>query len=214
MSALRKSAQGIAPLPLVMPVEPEPLADPRDAIIAALRQEIAQTQAAAQRTAAAQDARISEVAAQAERTTRDAVRRDDAARTALLEKALLAARTALDERLALLDRLAPALARTALDRLFAASDDRAARVEAMIARRLEQFRRGAVVAVAVSAADVDAAALADLGGRLDGVTVRHDPMLAGGQCRIEARSETLPLDLDTEWAMLAATLDALAEGRA
>ncbi|MEH3040417.1 MAG: hypothetical protein PGN21_10190 [Sphingomonas paucimobilis] len=214
MSALLKSARGVATLPLAQDVVSEPVTDPREETIAALRQEVAQLQAAAVRTAAAQDARVADAAAQAEREARDAVQRDDAARTALLEQALVAARAALDERLALLDRLAPALARMALDRLFAASDDRTALVEAMIARRLAAFRREAVVAVVVSAADVDAVALADLSDRLNGVTVRPDPTLAGGRCRIEARSEALPLDLDTEWATLAAALDAMTEGRA
>lgn len=200
-------------LPLAQDVASEPVVDPRDDMIAMLRQEISQLHAVAAQTAAAQDARVAEAVAQAERKTRDAIRRDDTARTGLLETALIAARAALDDRLALLDRLAPALARMVLDRLFAASDERTVLVEAMVARRLEAFRREAVVAVVVSAADVDAVALSDLSDRLNGVTVRHDPMLAGGQCRIEARSETLPLDLDTEWATLAAALDAMAEGR-
>lgn len=214
MSALLKSTQGIVPLPLVKPVVPEPVADPRDALIAGLRQEVAQLQAAARQAATAQDAQIADAVVQAEGRARDAIRRDDAARTASLEKALVAARAALDERLALLDRLAPALVRAVLERLLVAADDRTTLVEAMIARRLEAFRRGAVVAVAVSAADVDETALVELGARLNGVAVRHDPLLAGGQCRIEARSETLPLDLATEWAALAAALDAMAEGRA
>jgi len=214
MSALLKSARGIVPLPLAKPVVPEPAVDPRDERIALLRQEVAQLQAAARQATAAQDARIADAVAQAESRARDAIRRDDAARTAALEKALVAARAALDERLALLDRLAPALARGVLERLFAATEDGATLVEAMIARRLDAFRRGAVVAVAISAADVDETALAGLGARLNGVAVRHDAQLAGGQCRIEARSETLSLDLSTEWAALAATLDAMAEGRA
>lgn len=214
MSALLKSAQGIVPLPLAEPVDGAPIADPRDELIAALRQEVARLQAAARQTATARDTRIAEEVALAEGKVRDAIRRDDSARTAALDKALVAARAALDERLALLDRLAPALARMVLERLFGAVEDRTGLVEAMIARRLDDFRSGAVVAVAVSAADVDEAALAGLGKRLDGVTVRHDVQLAGGQCRIEARSETLPLDLATEWAGLAAALDAMAEGRA
>lgn len=214
MSALMKSAQGIASLPLAKPVVPEPAVDPRDALIALLRQEVAQLQAAAQRAATAQDARIADAVSLAEGRARDAIRRDDAARTAVLDKALGVARTALDERLALLDRLAPALARIVLERLFATADDRATLVEAMIVRRLEAFRRGAVIAVAVSAADIDETALAALGARLNGITVRHDPRLAGGQCRIEARSESLPLDLAVEWTALAATLDAMAEGSA
>lgn len=214
MSALLKSTRGIAMLPVAHDVVPEPVADPREAVIAALRQEVAELQVAATRSAAAQDGRIADAVAQAERKAREAVQRDDTARTMALEKALLVARAALDERMALLDRLAPALARTVLDRLFAAADDRAARVEAMIARRLEAFRRDAVIAVAVSAADIDGTMLAGLAARLNGVAVRHDPMLTSGQCRIEARSEALPLDLDTEWGTLAATLDAMAEGRA
>ncbi|WP_156352959.1 MULTISPECIES: hypothetical protein [unclassified Sphingomonas] len=214
MSALLKSPHAVAALPLATVALPEPVADPRDAVIAALRQDVAQLQAAARDAAAAQAARIVEAIEQAGRKARDAVQRDDVARTALLEKALIAARAALDDRLALLDRLAPALAHMVLDRLFVASADRAAWVETMIARRLEGFRREAVVAVAVSAADVDDTALTALGERLPGVSVRHDPQLAGGQCRIEARHETLPLDLATEWATLAAVLDAMAEGRA
>lgn len=213
MSALLKSAQGIAVLPLAEMAMPEPQPDPRDTLVAALRTEVARLEADARQAAVAQEARIAEVAEQAARAARDAIRRDDTARTALLEKALGAGRAALDERLASLDRLAPALARMALERLFAPSDERAALVEAMIARRLVEFRREAVVAVAVSAADVDAAALAGLGARWNGAIVRHDPQLASGQCRIEARCEMLPLDLDTEWAVLAATLDAMAEGR-
>lgn len=214
MSALLKSTRGIAMLPVAHDVVPEPVVDPREAVIAALRQEVAELQVAATRSAAAQDGRIADAVAQAERKAREAVQRDDTARTMALEKALLVARAALDERMALLDRLAPALARTVLDRLFAAADDRAARVEAMIARRLQAFRRDAVIAVAVSATDIDEPMLAGLAARLNGVAVRHDPMLTSGRCRIEARSEALPLDLDTEWGTLAATLDAMAEARA
>lgn len=214
MSALLKSACGVAALPLARPAVAEPVADPRDAIIAALRTEIAQLQAMARQGAAVQDARVAEAVAQAERQARDAIQRDDAARTAALERALAAARAALDERLTLLDRLAPALARMVLDRLFAAADERATLVAAMIARRMDEFRREAVVAVVVSAADIDDAALGDLRERLNGVALRHDPQLTAGQCRIEARCETLPLDLTTEWAVLATTLDAMVEGRA
>lgn len=214
MSALLKAAHVVATLPVARPEVVEPVPDPRDAIIDALRQEVAQLHAAARQGAATQDERIADAVARAERRARDAAQRDDSARTALLEKALNAARAALDERLALLDRLAPALARVVLDRMFAAAEERATLVEAMLVRRLAEFHREAVVAVVVSAADIEAAALTDLAARLGGVTLRHDPLLTGGQCRIEARYEALPLDLGTEWAVLAGTLDAMVEGRA
>jgi flagellar biosynthesis/type III secretory pathway protein FliH len=200
MSALLKATAGIAALPVAPPV-----ADPRDEVIADLHREIASLRQAAEQAAVAGEARVAEAIEQADRQARAAMRRDDTARIALLERALTGARTAFDERLAQLERLAPALARAVLDRLFATSD-RAEWVEAMIARRLGDFRREAIVAVAVSAEDFD-----DALPTCAGVTVRHDRDLTSGQCRIEAKVETLALDLQGDWAALAATLDALAE---
>lgn len=196
MSVLLRSATGIAALPVVHPVAPAPVVDPRDVLIETLRDEIASLAAAA-------DTRVARASEDAARKARDAVQRDDAARTALVERALAGAKAAFDVRLEALDRLAPALARVVLDRLFAVDQDRAALVEAMLAQRLREFRREAIVAIAVSPAD----GLTDMGG-----PVRHDPDLASGQCRIELRSEQLALDLGDEWAALAAMLDAMAAG--
>ncbi|MFD1034622.1 hypothetical protein ACFQ15_08155 [Sphingomonas hankookensis] len=196
MSALLRSATGIAALPVVHPVAPAPVVDPRDVLIETLRAEIASLAAAA-------ETRVARASEDAARKACEAMQRDDAARTALLERALAGAKAAFDTRLEALDRLAPALARVVLDRLFAADQDRAALVEAMLARRLGEFRREAVVAIAVSAVD----GLTDLD-----VALRHDPDLASGQCRIELRSEQLSLDLADEWAALAVTLDAMAAG--
>lgn len=213
MSALLKSMAGVAALPFAPPVAPEPAVDPRDATIATLRHEIAELRGAAGQVAADADARIVTASERAAREARSDTRRDDAARIALLERAADAARATLEERLAQLERLAPALARTVLDRLFAASADRTALVEALLARRLGQFRREAIVAIAVSAADFDDRMIAGLAART-GVAVGHDPDLSGGQCRIDARIECLSIDLSGEWAVLAAALDAMAEGGA
>ncbi len=214
MSALLTSGRGIAALPIARPVAPEPVADPRDAMIDALRGAIAGLRTAAALAAADADARIAEASARSARDARSAVRRDDTARVALLERAIATAQGAFEARLAQLDRLAPALARVVLDRLFGDGADRTPLVEALVVRRLALFRREAIVAVAVSAADFDEPALAGLATRIAGIAVAHDPGLSGGQCRIDARVECLSLDLHGEWATLAAALDAMAEGGA
>ena len=132
---------------------------------------------------------------------------------AALRQGLERARADLGERLGALDRLAPELARAALARMFADSEDRSALVEAMIARQLAALRRSSVLAIHLSPEDfpdIDALAALSAGLGAEGVRIETDRALRAGASRIECRLGQIDLDMDTQWQALSALLAEMA----
>jgi flagellar assembly protein FliH len=224
VSALIKS--GAADIVRAFPrreVAPQPIAkvavevDPRDAECAALRNEVASLERAlaelrAASAEAVDKAREEGLAAGAA----EAVRREDA-RVDDLRDGIAAAGQAFEARLGLLENLAPQLARTALDKLFAAPERWSAMVEAALLRQLRALDRSAVLGVRVSPADFpDRAALDALEAALGGRTrIETDADLAAGACGIDCRLGRIDLSVPGQWDALATLLDEMAgEGAA
>ncbi|MDH4744538.1 FliH/SctL family protein [Sphingomonas sp. CBMAI 2297] len=190
-----------------------PAPDPRDieqarlvAELERLQRQRAEDEAAAKRAVAvAREEGRQEGLAQAERREADGI--------AALRQGLERARADLGERLGALDRLAPELARAALARMFADSEDRSALVEAMIARQLAALRRSSVIAIHLSPEDfpdIDALAALSAGLGAEGVRIETDRALRAGASRIECRLGQIDLDMDTQWQALSALLAEMA----
>lgn len=190
-----------------------PAPDPRDieqarlvAELERLQRQRAEDEAAAKRAVAvAREEGRQEGLAQAERREADGI--------AALRQGLERARADLGERLGALDRLAPELARAALARMFADSEDRSALVEAMIARQLAALRRSSVLAIHLSPEDfpdIDALAALSAGLGAEGVRIETDRALRAGASRIECRLGQIDLDMDTQWQALSALLAEMA----
>ncbi|MBQ1496690.1 MAG: hypothetical protein IIZ38_00100 [Sphingomonas sp.] len=219
MTMLIKSDAGIAVRSFVGGARPPaearemPAPDPRDikqarlvAELERLQRQRAEDEAAAKRAVAvAREEGRQEGLAQAERREADGI--------AALRQGLERARADLGERLGALDRLAPELARAALARMFADSEDRSALVEAMIARQLAALRRSSVLAIHLSPEDfpdIDALAALSAGLGAEGVRIETDRALRAGASRIECRLGQIDLDMDTQWQALSALLAEMA----
>lgn len=191
----------------------EPVADARDeerlillAQIERLHDEMARAEkAGAKAIEEAREAGRREGAAQA------AKREDD--RIDLARKAMEQASSSFASRLEVLDGLAPALARTALAKLFDQPDGWSAPVEAMLARQLAALRRTTVVALRVSPEDfADPDALSALSAALgaESIGVEIDRELRAGASRIECKLGQIDLDLRDQWQALSQLLAEMA----
>ncbi len=131
----------------------------------------------------------------------------EALRTGLADEALR-----FGDRLAALDTLAVAIARAALDKMFARSDAMDEMVTAALSRHVATITDHSVLTVRVSADDFpDPAtlegAMRAIGGR---VSVTSDDSLPAGACRIAARLGHVDLDIPAQRSALFDLLDAMA----
>lgn len=127
-------------------------------------------------------------------------------RVVVLKQGLDAAHAMFAEKLDLLDFLAPALARMALDKMFDDCLEWQGPVTSMIERQLSTLRREAVIAIHVSPSDFNA-------GNIPShpcARVSLDPDLRAGACRIDCKAGRVDLDARTQWAELGAILDGMA----
>lgn len=223
MTALIKSGNGaFEPIrgrsaPSVPAEAPRAAPDPRDLEIAALGKALERAEAALATSEAEHRRALDTAFEKGRRAGRDEAEDHSADQLECLANGLAQAQARWRAELDSLDLLAPQLARAALARLFAGSDAQDERVTAMIARRVQDLRRGSVVAVRVSAADFgDAdvvAALPETIG-LGEVRASIDSRLDAGQCRIELKLGALDLDLAGQWRKLADLLDTMGDGNA
>lgn len=187
--------------------------DPRDAELARLKAEIERMTAARAQDAAEAAKAIEAAREQGHGEGLVEAQTGEADRLAALGTMLKESVAVFTARLEVLDALAPALARTALAKLFEGADGWAAPVEAMLARQLGALRRGTLIAVRVSPQDFpDAQALAALSDALDieGLGLASDRALRAGGCRIECRLGQIDLDVREQWQALSALLEEMA----
>ena len=143
-----------------------------------------------------------------------AIDRNRADYLALLEQgvsnALAHARTRVDS----LEQLALLLAETALEKVFTPTSDYRELTTRAIARQLTQFRRNAMLRIAVSERDFpEHRALEALGARLGAnVVMAADPQLPAGACHIDLRLGHIEISLVEHWDALKAELRRLAGG--
>ncbi|WP_147414251.1 hypothetical protein [Sphingomonas gilva] len=189
-------------------IEPEPPADPIDHERAALVAEIDTLRDALRR--AGEDAEEAARAAYEEGLKHAADRESD--RTEALGSGIEEAIVAFSRKLEAIDGLAALLARKALDKMFDGIGDRAAIVEAMLARQLRELRAGCAIAVHVAAKDFgNAADLDRLARTFTSVsTIAVDERLPAGSCRIDLKLGHLDLSVRERWEQVAAVLDELA----
>ncbi len=131
----------------------------------------------------------------------------EALRTGLADEALR-----FGDRLAALDTLAVAIARAALDKIFARSDAMDEMVAAALSRHLATITDHSLLAVRVSADDFPDPATLERAMRAIGrpVSVTSDDMLPPGACQIAARLGHVDLDIPAQRAALFALLDTMA----
>lgn len=194
-----------------------PVADPE---LERLRAEVAELSA----DLAARDDRIATLALEigaafdkGEDAGREAGRRDAederAGMIAAIKEAADAALARLGKEMGALERLAPLLAETCLERMLLASEARIEVVTGLIRGQIGQIQAGAVLATQVSAEDFATpealdglrAALAD-----PAFEVAASKALASGDCTIALRLGTLNVGLGQQWGALRATLEAMA----
>jgi len=218
------SHQAVRPLAMPLAADPPSHArdtSPEDPELVALRARVARLEEACRERDLAL-AHAAEAAEQAVIAARKqgaeaaglAFHADDEARIEALRDTLTAALERIEVGLQDLDRLAPALARDAVDALFGGMDRHDATVTAMLTRRLNGLRRDLVLAVRVSGGDfADTGDLAAIVGHRTGcgIDIVIDEALAPGQCTIDLKLGHIDLDAAAYWRALAATLDAAAE---
>jgi flagellar assembly protein FliH len=189
---------------------PAPARDPR---LEALEREIGELRDALAEQRTASEKAVTAARAEGERQGRAAAGEGLDKRLALLGKGIETAASEWQTRLNDLDRLAPALARAALGKLFDGQDDYSHFVSGLIARQLRLLRRESVVAIRVSAHDFeDEQALAGLAAEAGTGSVRivTDADLEAGECRFDLQLGHVDVGAKTQWAQLAAFLDELA----
>jgi flagellar biosynthesis/type III secretory pathway protein FliH len=140
-----------------------------------------------------------------------------AATLAALEDAAERALAKFADELAGMETLAALLARTCLEKMLIASEDRTRLVCDLIRGQAAALGAGAVVELRVSAEDFatpDALdqAQAALGER--GCKLSASDSLASGDCTLALRLGALEIGLDQQWGSLRAGLDAIVDGEA
>lgn len=220
MSSLLKSGAGrdvrrFAGVPVPEPVGEftpgrAPEIDLRDLELARLEGEVVRLNAVRKQDAADAVQAIEAARAEGLRQGLAEAETREADRLLALNKMLRESTDAFAARLEVLDALAPALARTALAKLFDNVEAWAVPVEAMLARQLATLRRSTLVAVRVSPQDFpDAQALIVLSGALglEGSSLTSDRELRAGASRIECRLGQIDLDAREQWQALSALLE-------
>lgn len=188
----------------------EPVENPLEAEIAALKQELAAAEAAHKKAliAAREKGRADAEAAFV---------RDEEKALALLREGIETTAAATRQKIAALDALALLLCQTALEKVFADAADFSDLITRAIRRQMINLRNGALLRVCVSARDfTDDAALAALRA---GLGERHfeivrDPDLVSGACRMDLRLGHIDLNVSEHWEALRANLRAFAATRA
>lgn len=130
-----------------------------------------------------------------------------------LEIALSGAAERLDEDLAQLERLAPLLARTALERMVGESEDRAGLIADALRLQLGRIDQATLVQAEVSSRDFpDIAGLDALPARLGAPRLKIFPKddLAAGEARLRLTLGGVEVGPAQQMAVLAALLDRLA----
>jgi type III secretion protein L len=135
-------------------------------------------------------------------------------RLAALAQAIANARKELSEALGATERLAALLAKSCLDKLFAEDGENGARVCALLRVQMGRIERQQLIAVEVSPDDFSDEALGQLRAVLanDAVTIRRNPDLPTGSCRLQPRLGEIDIGLGTQWRAIAGLLERLAEG--
>jgi type III secretion protein L len=185
-----------------------PLPPPVDPELEALRTRVTRLERDLAAAALAQETAV----AAAREDGAAAVLLDHEAHLEAVAGALAAARHDWDAVLQGTERLAVALARTALERMFAEPDDLARRVANTIRLHLADIGNHAVVRLRVSPMDfpagADLASLADAGGIARDRAVA-DPALAAGAARLDLLLGHADLDLRAQAEAIDAALAAL-----
>ena len=222
-ATLQRWRPGEAAVAADAPVQAEPFAEERVALLAQLAGLAAERDGLAARlTAMEVETAEAVVAARAEGRAAglaEAVERADQA-VERLEQGLAAAVAQLGADEASLQRLSIAIARTALERILHQPTEAAALVEAAIRRQLDALESELVVRVEVSAADFTdperLARLAQAVGR-GRIQVLASRALASGECRVRLKLGEIDIGLPQQWRRLSAVLDrhagSLADGR-
>jgi flagellar biosynthesis/type III secretory pathway protein FliH len=213
MSGLIKGGSAPSVRSFLAPAEPVPAPrlDPR---IEALQREVDGLRSALAAQRAESEQAVKAARAEGERQGRAAAGDSADRQLASLGKGLDSAVARWEARLADLDGLAPALARSALAKLFDGGEDHKRFVAGLIARQLRLLRRDGVIAIRVSARDfADGPALEALGAEVGAGSVRlvADADLEPGDCRIDLQLGHLDVGAGTQWARVADFLDGLAE---
>lgn len=134
-------------------------------------------------------------------------------RLELLGKGVTQAIKALHGGIEAMERTAVLLARECLDRMFGDAGDRAALVQDLIRRQLEQIDSGSLLRIEVSPVDFpDGTALSALSasaGLDDGMIAAKSQMPAGA-CTMLLRLGQIDLGLDQQWSALRRTLGEMA----
>jgi flagellar biosynthesis/type III secretory pathway protein FliH len=194
-----------------------PVADPE-------RERLIEELAALSAALAARDERIAALSkeaeaafAQGEAEGREAGRREaedeQDALVAAIKKAADEALARLDGEMRALERLAPLLAETCLERMLLASEARVALVTDLVRGQVGQLQAGAILAIQVSAEDFGTPeSLARLNAALaDPVCeIAASPTLESGDCTIALRLGTLEIGLGQQWGALRVALGEMA----
>jgi flagellar biosynthesis/type III secretory pathway protein FliH len=135
---------------------------------------------------------------------------------ALVESAAEQAAARFDEELKAMERLAALVARTCLERMLLASDERVEIVVDLIRQQVAALGDEAAIRLEVSPEDFDCAdALArlsvSLAGRMCEIVASEG--LRSGDCTIALRLGAIDVGLDQQWSSLRAALDAMIDGR-
>ena len=114
-----------------------------------------------------------------------------------------------------LERLAPLVARTALEQVLGPNAPQGSIVKQALERQLERIAHDAIVAIEVSAKDFDAAALAGISTKAGPrIERRIATDLPSGACRFKLKLGAEEIDPDYRWNTIATALAALATPRA
>ena len=189
-----------------------PAAPVRDPAIVALEAELETAHANFAKAAARHVKELELARAQGRDEARATHQRDDAAALAMLERGVSDALAHARARVDSLEQLALLLVETALEKVFTPNGDYRELTARAIARQLMQFRRSAMLRIAVSEHDFpEQRALEALSTRLGAnVAMAGDPQLPAGACRIDLRLGHIDISLAEHWDALKAELRRLA----
>jgi flagellar assembly protein FliH len=204
-AALRAKVRPFGPRAHVQ--EPEPARPDPEA--ERLRAALAEAQAAlAERddVIAGLPARIEAALAEGEDKGRAAAESMEATRLDILDQAAKRGLALYAEEIASLERLAPLLARTCLDKMLLDDAERVKTVSALLHGQLARLEAGAAVRIQVAAEDFPSAeALAGLAPAP--CEIIPSPALASGDCTIQLRLGALEIGIGQQWGALRATLE-------
>jgi flagellar biosynthesis/type III secretory pathway protein FliH len=206
---------GALPIKSRPSIEPVVGPDPRDERIEALQrdivrltEELASSKAAAER--AAQSAR-----AEGHRSGLSEAARNDAARIEALRSGVSGALAAFRTKLIETDRLAAALTRRALDKMFDDAESYGDRLVRMIARHIRELESHGLISVAVSPADfATPEAFQAIEAVCAGVAnVMLETSVKPGECRIRLELGDADCSMSGQRSELSALLDEMVAGR-